>query len=444
MQTVLHFLASHSAVCRRAADGIRDYAAHAGWRLHVVPYANAAEREDDRFGNMRDEAALAALLEAWRPDGCIIHWSLVWPDLAKLLRGVPYVTIDDPDPGAAPSVRLDNAAIGRAAAEELLRISPASCACLRMHRPVYWCDERTAAFAAAVRVHGMRAVDLGDPGDSVNAVSERLVEALRQLPRPCGLFAANDLVARRALEAAEAAGLDVPFDLAIVGADDDESVCEGPGATITSVRPDFWNLGNVAAGVLARLMTGAPTAPAGGRKSKVGSPGSEGGRVSPRAAVGGTRFVAPAAPDASARTKPDSPVAAAPILRVGGATVVRRASSQRLLRNDPLVAAVLEDIRLHFADPITAASLARKRDICLRTLELRFHRATGRTIGREIAGTRFRAAQDMLAAREWRSMEAIANFCGYDSDSSLRKAFHSRLGVSPSAWRKSERRKSKG
>ncbi|MBR3085279.1 MAG: helix-turn-helix transcriptional regulator, partial [Kiritimatiellae bacterium] len=27
-------------------------------------------------------------------------------------------------------------------------------------------------------------------------------------------------------------------------------------------------------------------------------------------------------------------------------------------------------------------------------------------------------------------------FCGYDSDSSLRKAFRVRLGMSPSAWRR--------
>ena len=47
------------------------------------------------------------------------------------------------------------------------------------------------------------------------------------------------------------------------------------------------------------------------------------------------------------------------------------------------------------------------------------------------------AEQEMLGAREWRSLDAIANFCGYDSDSTLRKAFRARLGLSPSAWRKS-------
>jgi len=418
MRTILHFQASFSAVCRRVTDGVRAFAAHDGWRLHVVPYANAAEIEDDGFGNVCDADGIAKLLDEWRPDGCLVQWSSVWPDLVRAIRGVPCVTIDDPAPGAAPSARPDNAAIGRAAAVELLRLSPASCAFLSMHRPLYWCAERTSAFAAAVRAQGVRAVDLGDAGESVNAVSSRLVEALRRLPKPCGLFAANDLVARRALEAAEAAGLDVPFDVAIVGADDDESICEGPGATLTSIRPDFRRLGYEAASLLARQMARASAAPVEGRKSKVERPGA-----------------------VSARTKPGPPVAAASVLRVGGATVVRRASSRRLLRSDSLVAAVLEDIRLNYADSITAASLARARHVCLRTLERRFLLAKGRTIGREIAETRFRAAQEMLAARERRSLEAIANFCGYDSDSTLRKAFHARLGLSPSAWRAAERKR---
>ncbi|MBP5543983.1 MAG: substrate-binding domain-containing protein [Kiritimatiellae bacterium] len=428
MRTVLQFLAAYTAVCRRASDGIRDFATRSGWRLHVVPYANAADREDDRFGNMRDAMALDALLKEWRPDGCIIHWSLVWPDLAKSLRGIPCVTIDGADD--LPAVCLDNAAIGRAAAKELLRLSPASLAYLSIHRPTYWCDERTAAFAATVRANGARAVDLGETGESVNSVSGRLVEALRRLPKPCGLFAVNDIVARRAAEAAEVAGLDIPCDLAIVGADDDELVCEGPGPTLSSVRPDFWGLGHEAAAMLDRLMDGASAAPVEGRKSKVESPDARGGRVSPRAAGGGTRSAA-SAPAASA----------ASILRVGGETVVRRASSRRLLLGDPLVSATLEDIRLHYAEPITAASLARRHGVGLRTLELRFLRAKGRTIGREISDTRFHAAQDLLSAREWRSIEAIANFCGYDCDSTLRKAFSARLGLSPSAWRNAEKKR---
>ena len=124
MRTVLQFQAAFSTVCRRIADGVRDFAASAGWRLHLIPYANAAEREDDSFGNVIDVAGIAALLDEWRPDRCVIQWSSVWPDLAQSIPGIPCVTTDNPY--AANAFCFDNAAIGRAAADELLPSRPSS------------------------------------------------------------------------------------------------------------------------------------------------------------------------------------------------------------------------------------------------------------------------------------------------------------------------------
>ncbi len=124
MRTVLQFQAAFSTVCRRIADGVRDFAASAGWRLHVVPYANAAEIEDDGFGNVCDADGIAKLLDEWRPDGCLVQWSSLWPDLAQSIPGIPCVTTDNPY--AANAVCFDNAAIGRAAADELLPSRPSS------------------------------------------------------------------------------------------------------------------------------------------------------------------------------------------------------------------------------------------------------------------------------------------------------------------------------
>ena len=387
MPTVLHFQSSFSAVNRRIAEGVSQFAARAGWRLHVVPYANAAEKEDDLFGDGSEGHDLEELLAHWRPDGCLVVHSPLWPDLAARLGALPCVSIDNP--AVAPSVCLDNAPVGRAAAAELLRLDLAAFAFASLQHPKYWCRERTESFAAAIREHGFEPMDLGTTGESAGAVSEQFVETLRRLPKPCGLFAMNDDVARRALDAAAVAGLAVPYDFVVVGADDDESLCEGGAVTLTSVRPDFEGLGHAAAQELARHME---------------------------------------RPDSTPRR-----------IRVGGATVTRRASSRRLLRRDAVVAEVLEDIRLHYADSITAASLATSRNLCLRTLERRFLKAKGRTIGREIADTRFNAARRMLAAGGSRSVEAVANLCGYDSDSTLRKAFRARLGLSPRTWRAMQR-----
>ena len=390
MRTVIFFQSSFSSVIRRVADGVRRFADRAGWQLHIVLYANATEREDDSLGNLRGPDTLRELLEQRQPDGCIVVWSPVWPDLARSLVDVPCVSIDNPE--APASICLDHGAIGRAAADELLRLKPASCAFLSLQRPAYWCAERMAAFAAAMREGGLEAVDLGGVGDSVNVIPKRLIASLAGLPKPCGVFGANDLVARRVVDAATAAGLVVPHDVAVVGCDDDETVCERPATTLSSVRPDFDGMGFAAGGLLARLM-------AGGR-------GASTNHVS------------------------------ATHVRVGNPEVVRRLSSRWLLWHDPLVEAVLEDIRLRFAEPVTAASLAAGRGISLRTLERRFLRVKGRTIGREIEEVRFHAAMRMLAEPVRRRLDAVANFCGYATDSALHKAFRTRLGTTPGKWRK--------
>ena len=393
-RTVIFFQSSLSTVSRRVADGIRRFADQAGWNLHVVPYANAAEREDDSFGNVSDKKSLYALLSKRNPDGCIVLWSPLWPNLPRVLGGIPCATIDNAR--FSPSVCLDNAVIGRAAAKELLRLKPASCAYLSLQRSEYWCGERIEAFAAAVRESGLDVVDLGGEGDLVNDISERLVAALEALPKPCGIFGANDLVARRVIDAASAAGLAVPHDVAVVGCDDDESVCERPSTTLSSIRPDFEGEGFAAGELLARQMACAAT-----------------GRISA----------------SSVRN-------AAKVLRIGGVEVVRRLSSRWLLWRDPLVESVLEEIRLRFAEHITAASLAEARGVSLRTLERRFLRVKGRTIGREIEDVRFRAAQRLIARPKRLRLDAVANFCGYSSDSALHKAFRIRLGMTPGKWRK--------
>ena len=394
-RTVIFFQSSLSTVNRRIADGIRRFADQAGWNLHVVPYANAAEREDDSLGNVSDKKSLRALLSKRNPDGCIVLWSPLWPNLPRVIGGIPCATINNKR--FPPSVCLDNAAIGRAAAKELLRLKPASCAYLSLQRSEYWCGERTEAFVAAVRESGLDVVDLGGEGDLVYDISARLVAALAALPKPCGIFGANDLVARRVIDAAAAAGLAVPHDVAVVGCDDDESVCERPSTTLSSIRPDYEGEGFAVGELLAQQMDCA----------------------------------------ASGHISAPSVRNAANVLRIGGVEVVRRLSSRWLLWHDPLVESVLEEIRLRFAEHITAASLAEARGVSLRTLERRFLRVKGRTIGREIEEARFHAAQRMLAGPKRIRLDALANFCGYASDSALHKAFRARLGVTPGKWRKS-------
>ena len=82
-----------------------------------------------------------------------------------------------------------------------------------------------------------------------------LVDWLKNLPRPLGLFACNDERGMLLLSACRQAGLVVPRDVAVLGVDNDEVVCQLAAPELSSVVADSAGIGFEAARLLDRLMT---------------------------------------------------------------------------------------------------------------------------------------------------------------------------------------------
>ena len=125
------------------------------------------------------------------------------------------------------------------------------------HHPVYWAQDKIDAFRKTLALHG-RSAQVFQPSarerDDITGLQRRLQKWILQLPRPCGVFGVNDLVCEIALSAATALEIAVPEDLAFVGADDDPLICETTIPSLTSVQPDFFQTGLVAAELLAERM----------------------------------------------------------------------------------------------------------------------------------------------------------------------------------------------
>src|SRR5204862_4075179 len=83
-----------------------------------------------------------------------------------------------------------------------------------------------------------------------------LARWLKTLPRPAGVMASNDQRARHVLEAARLAGLRIPDDLAVIGVDNDETLCELSTPSISSIALDTDTIGYQGAAMLDRLMQG--------------------------------------------------------------------------------------------------------------------------------------------------------------------------------------------
>jgi LacI family transcriptional regulator len=135
-------------------------------------------------------------------------------------RKVPYVLIDRPIPGVSASfVGVDNEVIGRIAAEHLIAQGCQRIAHLR-GPAIGIATGRLEGYRQALTKHGLRPPPgyLVEGGFSDSTGYQAMMQLLRREPRPDGVFCYNDPIAIGAIQAIRDSGLDVPGDIAVMGA----------------------------------------------------------------------------------------------------------------------------------------------------------------------------------------------------------------------------------
>jgi transcriptional regulator GlxA family with amidase domain len=104
-----------------------------------------------------------------------------------------------------------------------------------------------------------------------------------------------------------------------------------------------------------------------------------------------------------------------------------------------LVQDTIDHVAGHLADDLSAAVLAERAGISERHLTRLFLREVEVTPGRFVRRARTEAAAQLLTTTDL-TMEAIASRCGFGTPETLRQAFQSRYGVSPSHYRTTQTR----
>ena len=104
-------------------------------------------------------------------------------------------------------------------------------------KDILWSERRLDGFTERLEERGMnvsayRTSDVSHEGVAVS-------RWLRSLPKPVALFACNDAMARWITEACLSCGIRIPDDVALLGVDDDEFVCNISYPSISSIRLDF-------------------------------------------------------------------------------------------------------------------------------------------------------------------------------------------------------------
>ena len=238
---LLYFHPPGSTSWDQVVDGVKDIAAKVDWHVQEVNVHPTHSHLDK-------------LRRFWNPIGAIVDAGAGVNKLsAEYLKSFPFVFIDH-DPATLPrnafSVCHDSAATAILAARELLSTGFSHFAYVAFRERRFWDSEREAAFRQAVELNG-RHCSVFRPARASRADSVGYLRKLRtfiaSLPRPCGIFAANDRTAEDVLTVARMLELDIPYDLSVIGVDNYANVCENTVPKLTSVEPDFRRAGASAA-----------------------------------------------------------------------------------------------------------------------------------------------------------------------------------------------------
>ena len=376
METILFFISSTRHTCGNRLEGIHRYARGRDWHVQVV------ERAFHKVNVKRQ-------LDYWQPVGVIAECGSGASELnAEAFGAVPTVYFDADRAVHGPGcyVALDSAKVGALAAEHLLSLDLPHYAFAAFRMPLFWARERCEAFVEAVQRSRGCGVSVFDPGrEQVSDVRQHAMEEwVRSLPRPCGVFAANDYVGEEIANICARMGISVPGDIAILGVDDDEQICENTMPTLSSIAPDFAHGGYLAAEMLGRLVDGD-----GPRKT---------------------------------------------LLRYEPVSVVVRQSTRNIASSCERIADAVEMIRRRACEGISAKDVTSYIGVPRRTAEMQFRAATGRSIHQEIDEVRF-AKVFALLKNPRQTLDAIPDLCGFSTCVALRKAFKLRTGLSMREWR---------
>lgn len=374
----------------RASDrgllrGIFHYAQIFGPWLFYHPHPSYLDTSL-RSGRSR---SLLECLRTWKANGLIANMSN--SDMANEITaaGVSLVTIPTGKQGIEghPNICDDTGATGRLAAEYLLERGFRQFAFCGFGD--YWSEVRRQSFSDVVRNHNYEIHIYQPPIRKTQFKWEseisNMTKWLKSLPKPIGLMACNDERGQQLLDACNIASLNVPDEIAILGVDNNDMICETTDPPMSSIVLNFNKCGYEAATILAKLMRGENAA--------------------------------------------HEKISVEPLM------VVSRQSTNLLAIQDRDIADALKYIREHAREKINVNELVKVATVSRHVLYRKFCSAIGRSPHEEILRVRMNEVASMLVTTRL-SISKIAYRMGEQDDKHISRCFRQVMGMSPAAYRK--------
>ena len=363
--------------------GISRYARkHCRWQFHIINFAG-----DDTLAEIRR-------VERKGVDGIIANGldnTLIASHLSR--SSTPLVVIGARSPGLRR--RMKNLAFVRNDDVDIGRFGAAYLTSLGLARSYGFVDWAATGYASILRREGFMArfngtdVRIYSPTDDLEKGSLEDISALAKwlssLPKPTAIMAVHDLRAIHVIEAAAMANIRIPRDLALIGVDNDELLCDTAEPTLTSIAPDHIRLGELAAETLNDLMNGTTR----------------------RHAL---------------------------TIRSSVKTIVERQSAKPVTPATRLVQQATVFIRRNALKGIGAMDVVNHLGVSRRLADMRFRQFTGQSILSAILKIRLDEVKRRLRDTDTPIAKITAN-CGFHGENYAKKLFKSRFGISMTAWR---------
>lgn len=254
---------------------------------------------------------------------------------------------------------------------------------------VVWSDERWEGFFQYLQEYGL--------GDHVSDYrhqsldqmwyyeSEPLTRWLQSLEHPVALFAADDSMASKIVEACTACGLRMPADVAVLGVDNDEIMCGLTYPALSSMNTGVEKAGYDVAQLIHGIIKDS-----GAKKEDI---------------------------------------------YVRSLGVVERSSTDIIAAKNPYIQRALQFIHSNISRPLHVNDIVGRLPMSRRLFEQRFFEETGTSPHNYIVDLRMkRFAQLLLSSDE--SIDELSFYIGVPDGKNISRQFKSRMGMSPNEYRK--------
>ncbi len=375
--TVALLIESSSAFGRELQRGILSYVReHDVWSIQLPDNEPGFEH--------------LATFSSGKPDGCIAR--IVDRRLANKLKTLHIPVVDvagGRDLANGCWVATNHQRLIELGVEHLLRRGfrrMAYCGDARFD----WSNLRQKLFREYARQHGLelhvyRTAGRSRAAPSWKRVSASLQDWVRSLPKPIGILTSHDLRGQQLLDACRIAEVSVPEQVAVLGIDNDEIVCNLCKPRLTSIVPNAFRSGYVAAQLLDDMLSKRLKKPIG--------------------------------------------------VEIDPERIERRQSTDVLVFDDKVVRDAMQIIRRHACDGLKVVDVVRRMGVSRRTLDAHFTEALGRTPHDELLRLRLDRVKELLLETSL-SVASVARRAGFEREEYMNVAFKRTFGVTPGTYRR--------